>query len=518
MRVLFIYPNVECQIGFNYGLAYMSSVLQRAGHETRLLNVNEKLDFPLDPDRIRREVKDFSADLVGFSVVTPQYQAARRIAEIVRSCCDAPIVCGGIHPTMAAEETLQDDCWDFICVGEGEEAVLELANRLENGEPVKDIDNLGYRENGEVVRNPVRPFKDLDDLPPKDYDLFEFQKMIDAKNGWVGLMTSRGCPFRCSYCFNHRMVDLYKEDTGLSRGELNYIRQHPVDEVIAEIEYLLGNYRDINMFIFDDDVITLDKDYLRELCRRYDEVCDVPFTCNAHVKLFDRERADILKSAGCRIVKFGLESGSERVRREIMHRRMTNEEIDEAFQTAHEAGLETSAFVMLGLPGETMEELDETLDLLAQIGPSRFRWSIFFPFYNTDAYDMSVKGGYIDADAMRRLSNFMEASCLDFGPEQNLRIRKLRRTIPWEVNLRAGHAPEVYRPLLERINEMNEEEWAEEEDDFPEADHHISRALLEEDRPHYAIKYNEFMGVLEPDKETLEARRAAEAGETSPTE
>lgn len=509
MRILFIYPNIDCQIGFNYGLAFLSSVLQREGHETKLLNVNEKLDFPLDPDRICREVRDYDPDLVGFSVVTPQYQAARRIAEIVREGSDAPIVCGGIHPTMAPEETLQDECWDYICVGEGEDAIIDMVDRLESGESLKEISNIAYREDGEVVRNSLRPFKELTELPPKDYKLFDFQKMIDAKNGWVGLMASRGCPFRCSYCFNHRMVDLYQESTGLARKELNYIRKHPVDAVIAEIEYLLENYENIDTFIFDDDILTLEKDYLRDLCRRYAEVSDLPFVCNAHVRFFDRERAEMLKSAGCRIVKFGLESGSERVRREIMHRRMSDEKIDEAFQTAHRAGLETSAFVMLGLPGETMEELDETLDLLAQIGPSRFRWSIFFPFFNTDAYDMSVEGGYVNEEAMHRLTNFMAASCLDFGPEQNLRIRKLRRTIPWEVNVRAGYAPELYRPELERISEMDEGAWAQEEDDFVEKDHEISRVLLEQDRPHYAIKYNDFMAVLEPDKETLEERRKA---------
>ncbi|MBS3763503.1 MAG: B12-binding domain-containing radical SAM protein, partial [Planctomycetes bacterium] len=336
MRILFIYPNIDCQIGFNYGLAFLSSVLQREGHETKLLNVNEKLDFPLDPDRICREVRDYDPDLVGFSVVTPQYQAARRIAEIVREGSDAPIVCGGIHPTMAPEETLQDECWDYICVGEGEDAIIDMVDRLESGESLKEISNIAYREDGEVVRNSLRPFKELTELPPKDYKLFDFQKMIDAKNGWVGLMASRGCPFRCSYCFNHRMVDLYQESTGLARKELNYIRKHPVDAVIAEIEYLLENYENIDTFIFDDDILTLEKDYLRDLCRRYAEVSDLPFVCNAHVRFFDRERAEMLKSAGCRIVKFGLESGSERVRREIMHRRMSDEKIDEAFKTAHE--------------------------------------------------------------------------------------------------------------------------------------------------------------------------------------
>ena len=209
-------------------------------------------------------------------------------------------------------------------------------------------------------------------------------------------------------------------------------------------------------------------------------------------------------------MKFGLESGSERVRREVMNRRMSNGDIEQAFRTAHEAGLETAAFVMFGLPTETMDELDETVDLLATIRPSRFRWSIFFPFPNTDAYDMSADGGFIDPGAMEDLSNFMEASCLDFGPEQNLRIRKLRRTIPWEVNVRTGYAPEVYRPKLEEALDADAGEWEQMEDSMPEVDARLSESLLEEERTHYAIKYNEFMAVKEPDKETLEEWAAAE--------
>ena len=505
MRVLFVYPNLNCQIGFNYGLAYISALLKQHRHETHLLNVNEKLGFPLDLERIRRETQEFDPDLVGFSVVSPQYDAARRIARHMKSWCDAPILCGGMHPTMAPEETLEDECWDYICVGEGEQAILDVVNRLERGESVNDVRNIGYRKNGEPTRNPVRPFQDLHALPQKDFDLFDFQRMIDAKDGWVGLMATRGCPFRCSYCFNHRMVDLYRRDTGLSGSDLNYIRRHPPEYVAREIEYLLDNYDNIDTFIFDDDILTLDKDYLRELCRLYSELTDIPFVCNSHVKVFDAERAEILADAGCRIVKFGLESGSERIRREVMKRRMSNEDIEDAFRTAHEAGLETAAFVMFGLPTETMDELDETVELLATIRPSRFRWSIFFPFPNTDAYDLSASGGFIDPDAMEDLSNFMEASCLDFGPAQNLRIRKLRRTIPWEVNVRTGYAPEAYREKLQEALEADEEEWKEMEERMPEMDGEISRSLLEQKRTHYAIKYNEFMAVKEPDKETLEA-------------
>ena len=515
MRVLLVYPNLNCQIGFNYGLAHISAVLKKHGHETRLLNVNEKLGFPLDLCRIRREVTEFRPGLIGFSVVTNQYAAATQIAESIKLCCSAPTLCGGVHGTMSPEAVLEDACWDFVCVGEGEGATLDLVERLEQGAPAEDLPNLASRRNGRLVRNPVRPFVPLAELPPKDYEMFDFQQMIDAKDGWVGIMATRGCQFRCTYCFNHRMVDIYRRDTGLSGKALNYIRRRRPSDVAAEIEHLLTRYRNITTFIFDDDILTMEKGYLRELCERYRRVTRIPFVCNAHVKAFDDDVAAILKSAGCRMVKFGLESGSPRVREQIMHRRMGDDEIAAAFCAAHRAGLETSAFVMLGLPGETMADLDQTIDLLARIRPSRFRWSIFFPYVNTDAYDMSVEGGYIDFVELERLTNFMESSCLDFGPEQNLRIRKLRRTLPWEVNVRAGLCPEVYSGRLRAIAEMQADAFAAVEDDLPDEDESLSASLAATRGGHYAIKYNPFMAVLEPEGEAAGRAAAAEKRRTA---
>jgi len=499
LRVLFIYPNLNCQIGFNYGLGQMSAILKEAGHKTGLLNINDKLDFPLNLGRIKREALAFKPDLIGFSVVTNQYPNALRIAQALKPDFPVPFVGGGVHFTMAPELAMEDNVWDFVCVGEGEGALLDLVERLEQGELTNNIPNMVFRRDSAIVRNPVRPFVSLKSLPPTDYELFDFQQMIDAKNGWVSLMASRGCPFRCSYCFNHRMVDIYRRDTGLTGKQLNYIRMRPPQEVADEVCHILDNYRNITIFIFDDDILTLRNDYLRELCDLYKEITAIPFVCNAHVRYFDEETAAILKGAGCRMVKFGLESGSPRVRDQILHRRMSNDEIAKAFATAHEAGLQTSAFVMLGLPDETMEDLDLTIDLLARIKPSRFRWSIFFPFVNTDAYEMSVQGGHINQDKLASLSNFMEASCLDFGPEQNLRIRKLRRTLPWEVNVRAGLEPETYAPLLREIAEMDAQAWDAVEGNLPARDKALSEALKKSDRAHYAIKYNEFMAVREPE-------------------
>ncbi len=496
MRVLFIYPNLNAQIGFNYGVAFLSAVLRRHGHVTRLLNINESLGYPLDLERIVSDVKAFSPDLVGFSVVSNQFRYALEIGKAIRGYTDAPFVCGGVHAAMAPHEVLETGIFDYACLGEGEEALVELANALEVHGDTAKIPNIWMKRDGRVIKNRVRPFIPLENLPPKDYEIFDFQKMIDAKDGWVGTMVSRGCPFRCTYCFNHRLVDIYRKDTGLPRSRLRYLRHHSVKEVISELEYLLGQYTGIKVFIFDDDLFTLDRDYVQEFCLAYEKRIAVPFVCNAHVKVFDHAIARSLKRARCRIVKFGLESGSERIRREVLNRPMTNRAVMNAFRIAHDHQLHTSAFVMVGLPDETTEDVFATIDLLAAIRPGRFRWSVFFPYPGTVAYEMAEQKGLIDFQKMRSLTNFTEESCLDFGEAHNLLIDKLARAFPWFVNARSNPSSSTrYRGLVGEIESMDRAAWEKVKDTIRSRDREISSTLAKAGKEHYAIKYNDFMGV-----------------------
>jgi len=496
MNVLFVYPNVKGQLGFHYGLASLSAVLKRAGHRTALINLNEGWEPLPTPEEFRARVRTFDPGLVGFSVVTPQAKIASSMAAEVKRVGPYPVIFGGVHATMVPEEVAADPSVDYVCVGEGEGALLELVAALERGGDPSAIRNLWVRRGGTVARNPVRPFADVASLPMPDHDLFDFQRFTEAKGGWVGLMASRGCPFRCSYCFNHGMVDRYRQDLGLKAGELGYVRRLPVDRILAEIEHLQKTYAGIRMFIFDDDLFTHDADAVVEFARRYPKVSKVPITVNAHVKRFDARVARALRDAGCRQVKFGLESGSPRIRREVMNRPMSDDEIASAFACAHEAGLVTSAFVMVGLPRETPEDLEKTFALLARVRPGRMRWSTFFPFPGTRAFAMAEGDGSLDAGRMRELDSFFGESCLDLGPEMNLFVRRTRRLLPWEVNARLpGRVGALYGSLVGTFRAMPDAAFEEAVKDFRRVDAEVAGWAASAGGDPYRIRFNDFMAV-----------------------
>ena len=497
MKILFVYPNAGSQLGFNYGLAHMSAVLKQAGHQVKLIHLAEEMGPLPDEDELQAMVQAYDPGVIGYSVVTNQWHYAEETAAWIRKISRAPMICGGIHATVAPEQVLDSGLFDYVMTGECDLAFLEFVDTIAAGGDLAGIRNLGFLEDGRLRLNPVRPFPDLASLPMKDYGIFDFQRLIDQKNGWVGLMASRGCPFRCTYCFNHIIVKKYRSELGCGFSELNYIRHFPVAAMIAEIKYLIENYKNIKMFIFDDDLFTYDADYLLAFCEDYKKVCRVPFVVNAHVHFFDPKRARALVEAGCRIVKFGLESGSPRVRREIMRRHTSNRDIARAIQYAKDEGMHTSCFVMIGLPGETPENVMETVDLLAEARPGRFRWTFFYPYPGTEAYTISEQGGYIDFEKKDKLVNFTDSTCLAFGPEQDLFLKKVGRVMPWFVNARAGLAgADVYQKRVDELLALDETQWQAVAEGLREEDRRLSDRMARAGNSHYAIKYNPFMGVV----------------------
>lgn len=518
MRVLFVYPNLYTQMGFNHGLASLSAVLKRAGHETRLVNLNENLPpVPSDED-VLELVRAWEPGLIGFSCLTQQYGAALELARFLRRRASEegfelpPLVVGGIHPTMVPREVMADGAWDHVGVGECEDALLALVERVERGESPDALANFLSWKGGVrplaapanealIVHNPVGEFPDYAALPEPDYALFDTQRITDQKRGWFGLMSSRGCPYRCTYCLNHRILDRYKDELGRSVNKLGFFRFRPADKLIAEIQGVLARYERIGTFIFDDDLFTQEPEHAIAVCEAYERAgIGVPFVVNSHVRRLDPRVARALGRAGCRILKLGIESGSERVRKEVLKRFMSDDDIVETVASAEEFGLHTSGFVMVGLPYETREERWATVEVLARSAIGRFRTSYFFPFPGTEGYDLAVQGGFYDPRGDVSQRTFFDGSPLDFGDEENLFVSKLGTCMPWFVNARLDRwhdapAAKRYAPLVERVLAMDASEWEAFRPSVRELDRELSLLCVEAGERHYAIRYNAFMGV-----------------------
>lgn len=521
MRVLFVYPNLYTQMGFNHGLATLSAVLKERGHSTELVNLNENLPPVPTPEDVWRRIEGTRPGLIAFSCLTQQYVAAKELALWLRRAARQrgfdlpPLVVGGIHPTMVPSEVMADGVWDHVGVGECENALAKLVERLERGERPDDVENFlswksGVRPDAADLapvdaalwrHNPVGEFPDLRTLPMPDYELFDTQRITDQKHGWFGLLSSRGCPYRCTYCLNHRIVDRYRDELGRSTTQIGFFRFRPPEKLIEEIQWVLSRYTGIGTFIFDDDLFTQNVEHAVATCNAYKAAgIRVPFVVNSHVKQLDPRVAEALASAGCRILKLGIESGSPRVRKEVLQRFMSNEDVFNTIEAAEMFGLHTSGFLMVGLPYETHAERWETVDLLAQSGIGRFRTSLFFPFPGTESYALALRGGYIDPERPATLTDFTESSCMDFGADENLFIDKLATCMPWFVNARlskyrAAPASARYAPLVERVLALSAGEWQSFKPSVRELDRELSAAAVAAGELHYAIRYNAFMGV-----------------------
>jgi len=498
MKVLFIFPNIDCPAGMHHGIASISAVLKKNGHQTRLIHINENL-WPIPTNQeILEIVGDYQPGIIGLSVLSQQYDWTCALARDLRSRFpQIPLCIGGVHPTMVPVEVANSRLFDFVCVGEGEIPFLDLVNRLEKGADVSDCPNMRVvPRDGEIINNPVGPFPDLASLPPMDWDLFDMERITHVKKGWLSILTSRGCPYKCTYCFNREIVDQYMAD-GAIKTSKEYLRHHPVEAVLQEIRHLKSNLPGVNTIIFDDDLFTLKKKYVFEFCDAYKKSgIDLPFVVNAHVQVFNEDIARALKEAGCLICKFGLESGSERVRREILWRYMTNETIERALAAAHSQDIHTSTFIMMGLPTETRKEVLETLELCARVKMGRFRWALFFPFPGTAGYVIAKEKGLIDFERMRQLGNYFDGTCLKFGKEHDLWLEKVSKVCHWWVNaLSDWPSARLYEGLVNEIEALDRDAWEERKKTILDEDREISEELILKGIPHYSIRFSHVMAV-----------------------
>jgi radical SAM superfamily enzyme YgiQ (UPF0313 family) len=370
------------------GPSYISAVLKQHGHETDV--------FVLVPtttkNTVYRVIKAYQPDMLAFSLVYREYDRIVALAkEIKRDFPEIFQLCGGVHVTLHPEE-LERQSFDAICVGEGEFAVLELVNLLEKQQPILDIPNIWVRVNGKTHQSSQRPFfHELDTLPYPDRDMWI--PFISDHHTPFSILLGRGCPYNCTYCCNHA---LKRTAPGC------YLRFRKPREIIKELDYLIRKYPENDVVYFEVEAINSDEEFLKLFLDEliiFNKTLSRSIHYGTNIRLQKGQAWDNtfkkMRKANFGFINIGLESGSNRVRKEIMKRDYDNEDVLNACMAARKNRIITLLYAMIGLPTETINEYEQTVEMIRKCRPNIIHMGIFYPYPGTDLYEICEEMGML---------------------------------------------------------------------------------------------------------------------------
>ncbi|MBI5815297.1 MAG: B12-binding domain-containing radical SAM protein [Nitrospinae bacterium] len=385
MKVLFVYTDIDVKGGaksYHFGLGILSSVLKKGGHATDLYYMFGKWD----PEGLEKRIGEFKPDVIGYTTDSTQIRHVARLAKRFKGRGIFQIA-GGTHPSLYPKCIETAEGFDAICVGEGENTLLNLVTALSEKRDHSNIPGLWVRKaDGSIQKNPSGVFiHELDTIPFGDRAMFNYQEVVDSDYDRATFMLSRGCPYSCNYCGSPAMGRIQ---------EGKYVRFRSVENGVAEIKDVVTRYKVKNIF-FADDVFTIDRKYVKDFCDAYAREIGLPFEVTTRVESANYETFKNLADAGCTRVAMGVESGSEELRRKVLNRKMTNAKIIQAFADARRAGLKTKSYNIVGFPHETVEMHMETVELNRQLDPDSLVCYIFNPYPGTALYQISIDAGFL---------------------------------------------------------------------------------------------------------------------------
>lgn len=383
MRVLFIQNN---GIQESIGVANLSGILKANGHETDLLLVSHT------PNLIDA-IKHYDPGLIAFSALTGVHHSIERLAISIKQHLHVPIIVGGPHPTYSPE-LIDRPGIDIICRGEGEHALLELADAMQHDRDVTQIRNLHIKtRNGTIHKNPIRPAVPLDELPPPDRELYykyKFLRDMPMKR----FIASMGCPYPCTFCHEPVIRGMYKQET-----KSDYLRRKSVRRIIDEIKYIAERYP-LRHVHFSDDLFFIRNSYkwLEEFADVYAREVNIPWNCNIRYDSVRQVAADLMEKANCYGAAVGLESGNQEIREVVIRKQSKNDHIVEGARLLREKGIKVLTTNMIGLPSETLDNALETVQLNMELKSNYVRANTFLLFPGLPLVEYAKQKGYLDKD------------------------------------------------------------------------------------------------------------------------
>ncbi|MCB9489130.1 MAG: radical SAM protein [Deltaproteobacteria bacterium] len=407
-RIFLINPEMDIATGFGdyqdfmeampvIGLAYIASICRREGHEVRCLdNFCERRTH----DDIAEEIRRFKPDVIGIGILTPSARTAMRMSKTLREAHpSAHIVLGNLHASVFHEELVGEGYADTVLHGEVEHTFLRLVEMVTKGGAEEDVPGLSFVDNGTVRMTKLAdPPTDLDDLPRPAWDLFPqdvytFLPFVTVAKPCLSLLATRGCPFHCKYC---------------ALGYQGHkVRRRSPDNIAAEVEWLVRDWG-IRHVGFVDPIFPVHKRHGLETCQAIIER-KIPgrwwWTTETRVDVIDEEICRAMKAARCKRVLFGIESGVDALLKNV-DKKCTAAKVREGVTAAKKAGLEITAFFMLGLPGETAEMTRETIDFALSLDLDIAKFGITVPYPGTELYETLLAEGRIKKGEWEQWSTF----------------------------------------------------------------------------------------------------------------
>jgi len=369
------------------GIAYIAAMLEKNGHKVKIY---DGMAVGGTVNDFVREIND--VDIVGLTINSHFAYRAKETAKAIKEKDeDILVVGGGAHANTVPLDILKDEYFDISVIGEAENTFCEIAENFDDSKKIEDLKNgksikgLAYLNNeSQVVYTDKRPLiQNLDDIPMPARHLLPMHlyKMTEARSTRQpchSMMTARGCPFPCTFCFQ----DIYR---------VTY-RTHSPERVAEEMELLKNKYGAREVAIWDEH-FTLKKGRVMEICKLIKErKIDLPWSCVTRVDGTNSELLKEMKSAGCEFIAYGVESGSERMLK-VIRKLETKDSFRKGFKMTKEAGIKIRGYFMLGLYDETLEEMQQTIDFAIELDPDVAGFTLWVPFPGTTDYKRAVEDG-----------------------------------------------------------------------------------------------------------------------------
>lgn len=444
-RILMLYPNLHMSALMPQSIGIFTSLLKREGYELDLFdctyyedidsltlgrNTNEEkvenrnvakydntewIEKGVKPkngiiNNFQKKVAEFNPDLIIVSVLESTYYLALDLLNsIPLNKRKYKTLFGGVFATYAADKVIKSNLVDYVCRGEGEDAVVEICNLLSSGGRIDNVRNFTIKENGNIYNNPMRPPVDINDVPIPDWDLFEPGSIYRPMQGkiWkaVGLETQRGCPYTCTFCNSPSNNVVYKNET-----QSRFHRKKSMKRLEKELEFLVKKY-DPNLIYFVVDTFLAmsnrEFDEMKELYSNY----KIPFWMNTRAETIDEYRAAGLEEMNMLRMNIGIEHGNYDYRRNYLKRNVKNEVQIRAFEIASQHKYTSCANSIIGMPDETRDLIFDTIRFVRKL-PDNIDATgafIFAPYHGTPLRTLAIEKGYLNDDEICSLSNTSES-------------------------------------------------------------------------------------------------------------